>query len=138
MISPEQIHLVRQSFAQVAPVAAKAGALFYAKLFARDPAISGLFASSDMNEQARKLLDMIGSAVRMLGQPEQLDAALRALGKRHAGYGVEAAHYDTVGAALLDALAEALGGAFNPATREAWGALYAHVGTTMRAGAAGA
>ena len=84
-MSPEQIHLVRQSFAQVAPVAAKAGALFYAKLFARDPAISGLFASSDMNEQARKLLDMIGSAVRMLGQPEQLDAALRALGKRHAG-----------------------------------------------------
>lgn len=113
-MSPEQIHLVRQSFAQVAPVAAKAGALFYAKLFARDPAISGLFASSDMNEQARKLLDMIGSAVRMLGQPEQLDAALRALGKRHAGYGVEAAHYDTVGAALLDTLAEALGGAFNP------------------------
>lgn len=137
-MSPEQIHLVRQSYAQVAPVAAQAGAMFYAKLFSRDPAISGLFASADMNEQARKLLDMIGSAVRLLGHPEQLDAALHALGKRHAGYGVEAAHYDTVGAALLDTLAEALGSAFTPDTRDAWAAMYAYVGTTMRAGAAGA
>ncbi|MBV7430611.1 hemin receptor [Acidovorax sp. sif1233] len=132
-MSPEQIHLVRQSFAQVAPVAAQAGALFYSKLFARDPAIQGLFGSSDMHVQARKLLDMIGDAVRLLDHPERLDAALRALGQRHTGYGVQAAHYDTVGAALLETLSDALGGAFTPATREAWGAMYAHVARTMQA-----
>lgn len=137
-MSPDQIQLVRQSFAQVAPIAAQAGALFYAKLFARDPAISGLFSSSDMAVQARKLLEMIGSAVRLLDRPEQLDPVLRALGQRHAGYGVQAAHYDTVGAALLETLADALGDAFTPATRVAWGALYAHVGRTMQAGAASA
>lgn len=134
-MSPEQIHLVRQSFAQVAPVAAQAGALFYAKLFARDPAIQGLFESSDMHMQARKLLDMIGNAVRLLDHPERLDPALRSLGQRHTGYGVQAAHYDTVGAALLETLSDALGGTFTPATREAWTAMYSHVARTMQAGA---
>lgn len=137
-MSPEQIHLVRQSFAQVAPVAAQAGALFYEKLFAHDPAISRMFASADMNQQARKLLDMIGSAVRLLDRPEQLAPTLHALGKRHAGYGVDATHYDTVGTSLLETLAEALGGSFTAATREAWIALYTHVATTMQAGSSGA
>jgi hypothetical protein len=49
------MQLVRQSFARVAPITAQAGAMFYAKLFARDPAISALFTSSDMSTQARKL-----------------------------------------------------------------------------------
>jgi len=135
-MTPEQVQLVRQSFARVAPIAAQAGAMFYAKLFARDPAVSKLFSTSDMNTQARKLLEMIGDAVRLLDHPERLDPVLRALGKRHVQYGVQDAHYDSVGAALLETLADALGADFTPATREAWGALYTHVGRTMRAGAA--
>ena len=134
-MSPDQIHLVRQSFARVAPIAEQAGALFYAKLFARDPAIGGLFSSSDMNVQARKLLEMIGNAVRLLDHPERLDPVLRALGKRHVEYGVRDAHYDSVGAALLETLADALGPDFTPATHAAWAALYARVGRTMRLGA---
>ena len=137
-MSPEQIQLVRQSFARVAPIAAQAGAMFYTKLFARDPAISGLFTSSDMTVQARKLLEMIGNAVRLLDHPERLDPVLRALGKRHVEYGVQDAHYEAVGAALLETLADALGQDFTPATREAWTALYAHVGSTMRTGTVGA
>jgi len=135
-MTPDQIQLVRQSFARVAPIAAQAGALFYGKLFARDPAISGLFSSSDMTIQARKLLEMIGSAVRLLDQPERLDLVLRALGQRHGSYGVQDAHYGNVGAALLETLADALGQDFTPATHEAWSALYAHVAGTMQAGAA--
>jgi len=134
-MSPEQIHLVRQSFARVAPIAAQAGALFYDKLFKRDPAISGLFSSSDMAVQARKLLEMIGNAVRLLDHPERLDPVLRALGQRHVQYGVRDVHYATVGAALLETLSDALGPDFTPATREAWTALYMHVGRTMQAGA---
>jgi len=137
-MSPDQIHLVRQSFARVAPIAEQAGALFYAKLFARDPAIGELFSSSDMNVQARKLLEMIGNAVRLLDHPERLDPVLRALGKRHAEYGVRDSHYDSVGAALLETLADALGPDFTPATHAAWAALYAHAGRTMRLGAHGA
>ena len=39
----------------------------------------------------------------------------------------------SVGTALLETLSDALGGAFTPATREAWGAMYAHVARTMQA-----
>lgn len=137
-MSPEQIRLVRESFAQVAPAADQAAALFYAKLFAREPAISDLFLSADMTVQGRKLLNMIGDAVRLLNHPERLEPVLRALGLRHSGYGVLDAHYDSVGAALLETLADTLGEDLTPATREAWSALYAHVGRTMRAGATGA
>lgn len=137
MMSPEQIRLVRESFAQVTPVADQAAALFYAKLFARDPAISDLFLSADMTVQGRKLLNMIGDAVRLLNHPERLEPVLRALGQRHTGYGVLDTHYGTVGAALLETLADALGEAFNPETREAWEALYIHVARTMRAGTDG-
>ena len=44
----------------------------------------------------------------------------RALGARHAGYGVHTADYQTVGAALLDALAAVLGDGFDAPTRQAW------------------
>lgn len=133
-MSPEQIQLVRKSFARVAPISAQAGALFYAKLFARDPAISRLFSTSNMDEQAHKLLEMIGGAVNLLDTPERLEPVLRGLGKRHVAYGVQAAHYDTVGAALLETLADALGHDFTPAMRKAWTTLYTYVGQTMQAG----
>jgi len=48
------------------------------------------------------------------------------------GYGVQAAHYEVVGGALLDTLAAALDPAFTPAHRLAWAALYGHVSRTMQ------
>ncbi|MBO9679991.1 MAG: hemin receptor [Acidovorax sp.] len=135
-MSPEKIRLVRQSFAQVTLVADQAAALFYAKLFARDPAISNLFLSADMAMQGRKLLNMIGDAVRLMDRPERLEPVLRALGKRHVAYGVRDTHYGIMGAALLETLADALGRDFTPAIGEAWTALYAYVARTMRMGAA--
>lgn len=135
-MSPEKMRLVRESFAHVSPVADQAAALFYAKLFARDPAISKLFLSADMAVQGRKLLNMIGDAVRLMDRTERLEPVLRALGKRHMAYGVCDTHYDTVGAVLLETLADALGPDFTPAMGEAWTSLYAYVARTMRMGAA--
>ncbi len=134
MLTRGQVDLVQRSFAQVAPVAEQAGALFYDKLFERDPTISQLF-HVDMAAQSRRLMQMIGDAVALLDQPGTLDRALAELGRRHAGYGVRDAHYATVGGALLDTLASALGDSFTPPMREAWSALYAHVTRTMQAGA---
>ena len=60
---------------------------------------------------------------------------LRAMGARHKGYGVMDEHYATVGQALLDTLAAALGDAFTPEVRSAWTALYGAVESAMKAGA---
>jgi hemoglobin-like flavoprotein len=63
---------------------------------------------------------------------------LHGLGARHASYGVQASHYDTVGSALLLTLRDGLGDAFTPAVAEAWTAMYALVAREMQSTAAAA
>ena len=103
-MTPEQISLVRSSFARVVPVARSTATLFYANLFEAQPALRALF-KGDMDDQGAKLLQMIGAAVGLLDKPQTLLPVLRQLGARHGGYGVQPAHYDAVGAALLKTLA---------------------------------
>ena len=122
-MTPQQIAVVRASFVLVEPIADQAAALFYANLFDADPSLRSLFRG-DMREQGKRLLQMIGAAVRLLDHPSRLWPTLHALGARHAGYGVRDAHYATVGTALLRTLEQGLGKAFTPAVREAWTAMY--------------
>jgi nitric oxide dioxygenase len=130
-MTPEQIRLVQDSFAKVAPIAEPAAAMFYERLFAIAPETRPLFARADMTAQGRKLMQAIGQVVAALRAPEAVLPALRDLGRRHAGYGVQPGHYATVGAALLWTLEQGLGEAFTPAVRQAWEAAYGVVSTTM-------
>jgi hemoglobin-like flavoprotein len=129
--------LVQTSFAQVRPIADAAAALFYRRLFELDPKLRPLF-KGDMEEQGRKLMEMLGLAVKGLDRPETLLPALAALGRRHASYGVNERDYETVGAALIWTLEQGLGSSFTPDIREAWSALYRFVADTMREGAVAA
>jgi hypothetical protein len=58
--------------------------------------------------------------------------------RRDAGYGVRATDCQTLGNALLAALAATLGDSFDPCTREAWTLACNLVAETMREGAAAA
>ena len=131
-MTPEQQSLVRDSFANVAPIAPQAAALFYDRLFLLDPTLRPLF-KGDMAEQGRKLMAMIGTAVANLHRLDQIVPAVRDLGRRHAGYGVRDSHYDTVAGALLWTLEQGLGPAFTPETREAWTICYGVLATEMKA-----
>jgi hemoglobin-like flavoprotein len=134
-MTPEQITLVKSSWAKVVPIAPAAARLFYGKLFDLDPALRPLF-KGDMEEQGKKLMRMVGTAVNGLDRLDQIVPAVRDLGIRHAGYGVTDAHYDTVGAALLWTLAQGLGEAFTPETRTAWARVYGLLADTMKTAAA--
>jgi hemoglobin-like flavoprotein len=134
-MTPDQIALVRTTFADVLPAAPQAAEHFYARLFELDPALRPLFGG-DIELQGHKLMSMLGTAVGLLERGDALGAALERLGQRHAGYGVEPGHYATVGRALLDTLAAGLGERFTPAAQAAWTALYGHVAATMQAAAA--
>ncbi len=83
-MTPEQISLVRSSFARVVPVARSTATLFYAHLFEAQPALRALF-KGDMDDQGAKLLQMIGAAVGLLDKPQTLLPVLRQLGARHGG-----------------------------------------------------
>ena len=129
-----QIRLVQDSFRQVAPMAEAAAGLFYARLFELDPDLRSLF-KGDMTEQGRRLMQMLGLAVKSLDRPEQLLPAVRALGARHVAYGVREKDYDTVGGALLWTLRQGLGDAFTPEVEAAWAEVYAALAAAMQDGA---
>jgi hemoglobin-like flavoprotein len=126
--------LVRSSFAKVTPIADSAAKLFYGRLFELDPTLRSLF-KSDMEDQGNKLMTMIGGAVGLLDQPDALIPVVQSLGRRHAGYGVEDGHYETVGAALLWTLEKGLGAAFTPDVEQAWATTYEVLSNTMKAAA---
>jgi hemoglobin-like flavoprotein len=130
----QQITDVRRSFALLAPTAPLAADLFYQQLFIADPELRRLF-KGDLSEQGMRLMQMLGMAIDMLDQPQRLLPMLRQLGARHQGYGVQAAHYDSVGSALMKTLKLGLGPAFTAEVEAAWAAMYAVVAQTMQAGA---
>ncbi len=133
-MTPEQKHLVQSSFSKVEPIAALAAELFYARLFELDPRLKPLF-SGDMEQQGKKLMTMLGTAVRSLDNLDGLVPVVQRLGQRHVGYGVESGHYVTVGTALLDTLEKGLGDDFSPDVKEAWVVVYGLLSTTMIAAA---
>lgn len=134
-MTPEQKVLVQQSFTKVVPIADQAAALFYQRLFSLDPTLQPLF-SGNMEEQGRKLMKMIGTAVNGLDDLDALVPAVQDLGRRHVGYGVEDGHYDTVGAALIWTLEQGLGDAFTNPVRDAWITVYGILASTMKDAAA--
>src|SRR5215471_12181869 len=99
-----------------------------------DPALRPLF-KGDMTEQSRTLMRMIAVAVNGLDRLDTIAPALKALGVRHAGYGVRDGHYATVGDALLWTLERGLGESFTPDVAEAWGAAYGLLAQTMQSAA---
>lgn len=128
------ITLVQTSFEKVLPIADTAVDIFYTKLFELDPNLKPLFPSDEdkMKGQKNKLRDMLAAAVSGLSNLEKLVPVLQDLGKRHVGYHVQASHYDTVGAALLAALATGLGDDFTPEVKDAWTEVYGTMASVMK------
>ena len=131
MLTVAQKTLVQDSFKTIATIADDAAILFYEKLFELDPSLRPMFRG-DMAEQRKKLMQMITAAVKGLDRLDQLVPVVQNLGRRHAGYGVQDSHYDTVGAALLWTLEAGLGRQFTPEVKEAWATVYGLLATTMK------
>ena len=133
-MTPKQIDLVQQSFADVKPIAGEAAGLFYARLFDLDPGLRTMF-KGDMAKQGQMLMSMIGAAVAGLRNLETLAPVVRNLGKRHVSYGVRTEHYATVGSALIWTLEKGLGEKFGPDVRDAWTEAYILLSEVMQLGA---
>ena len=135
-LSRDQIALVQATWQQVAPIADTAARLFYGCLFELEPELRSLFGRTDMEEQRRKLMQMLAVAVAALDRLETLRPALEALGRRHIDYGVGDRHYNLVGAALLWTLEQGLGDEYTGSVRDAWTAVYTTLSTIMQDAAA--
>jgi hemoglobin-like flavoprotein len=130
-MTPTQVELIRTSWTAVEPIGDRAATLFYDRLFALDPTIERLFRGTDMARQKTVLMQTLTVVVKSLDRLDQLVPAIEALGRRHAGYGVRAAHFDTVGEALLWTLGQGLGDGFTPELRDAWVEAYTTLASVM-------
>ena len=129
-MTPQQVELVQTSFKKVVPIAATAADLFYDRLFEIAPETRAMFPK-DLAEQKGKLMSMLGTAVTNLHKLDSILPAVKDLGKRHKGYGVTAAHYAPVGAALLWTLEKGLGADFTPEVKAAWTETYTALAGVM-------
>lgn len=119
MLNPEQVMLVQSSWAEVEPVAHKVGESFYQRLFELDESAAALF-KGNMQGQSKTLMSMIGMAVELLDHPESIGPAMKDLGGRHTGYGVQQAHIAPFCEALLWAMGQELGPGFSVEVKDAW------------------
>lgn len=118
-MTQQQITLVQQSWASVLPVARQAGLLFYSKLFEAAPGVRHLF-KPDIDEQAGKLVAMLGYIVTKLSDMEELLPEVKKLGARHSAYGAEPLHYEIVGECLIATLKESMHAGWTAEVQDAW------------------
>ena len=134
-MTAEQVQLVQQSFAKIAPMADQAADLFYDRLFETAPAVRPMFPE-DLTMQKQKLMQMLSIAVTNLHHIETILPAVEDLGRRHAAYGAKPEHYDIVGETLLWTLRQGLGDTFDAEVEAAWTATYAMIAGVMKSAAA--
>ena len=127
----KHVALIRGSWREIEARGGDLAAAFYGRLFELDPRIRDLFAAAEMESQSAKFVTMLAEVVRLVQDPERFEAVLTASGRRHAGYGVVARHYRTVGEALLWALDHTVHG-LDPEVREAWAEAYTRMAFIMQ------
>jgi hemoglobin-like flavoprotein len=117
-LNPTEKQLVQASFEQVKGMSDVFASLFYSCLFDLDPGLEPLLIP-DAQRQGRRLMHMIGLAVKRLDTLDQLIPRLQALGSRYAAYDLDEHDYMSIRRAWLWTL-ERLLGAFTPEVKQAW------------------
>ena len=128
----KQKQLVQNSWEKVLPISESVATLFYERLFELDPSTRPLFKHTNMPEQRKKLMHVIGTVVNGLNMLDQLSPAVSNLGRRHMAYGVTDEHYSSVGRALIWTLEQVLGADVTPEVKEAWTTVYNVIADTMK------
>jgi len=130
-MTPQQISLIQASWASVVPIQDTAAGIFYQRLFALDPEVRPMF-KGDLQSQGKKLMQALGFIVNSLTKLDELVPVAQDMARRHVGYGVQAAHYDIVGTALLWTLEQGLGPAFTDEVKTAWATAYGTLAGVMK------
>jgi hemoglobin-like flavoprotein len=130
LVTDAQIALLHGTLEQIVADGTATVQRFYLRLFELAPDVRPLFRE-DIDRQSRKFLESLRLIVAGLEHPERHVAVLKRLGARHAAYGVKERHYEAVGRALLDALAESLAADFTPDVATAWRRTYELISSVM-------
>ena len=129
----DEARLVADSFARLLPRSDALVSGVYTKLFTIDPGVRALFPE-DLGAQKMKLAHALKLAIEGLRDADRIADILRELGRRHGGYGVTPAHFETLGQALHATVRELDAESWNEELAHAWRQAYAFIATAMRQG----
>ncbi|MDI9336858.1 MAG: globin domain-containing protein [Alphaproteobacteria bacterium] len=129
-MTENQKKLIKKSWDLIGRDPVDFGILFYNHLFQIAPETKKLFVN-DINEQASKLITMLGYIVAKLDTLEEVTIDLKRLAQRHTLYGVKAEMYDYVGKALLWTLAQELDNNWTKEMELSWLELYTQLTQTI-------
>lgn len=114
----DELLLIKESVVALRSQSQLFSSLFYESLFRRMPALESLFRDDPAVRLAKfaSMLSTFANAKNL----DKLVPAIRALAKRHTGYGVRREHYQHSREAMLEALAGGLGAQFTAELRQVW------------------
>lgn len=115
--------MVKESFAHIEPVADKAAAYFYARLFAENPRLRPLFPAA-MDGPRERLLRTLTRIVWGLDSPDDLADYLGRVGRQNRKFGVVPEHYALMGRTLLTMFGRFAGEAWTSEAKESWSTAY--------------
>jgi hemoglobin-like flavoprotein len=126
---------LRESFQLVLERAPDLTHRFYDVLFRKYPQVRPLFGNNSRDRQEKMLADALVAVMDHLEDAPWLEQQLKALGAKHADYGVTEEMYNWVGDSLLSTLAEVAGGDWTPKHHTAWSEAYGAIASLMKSGA---
>lgn len=106
------------------------GKLFYDHVLAAMPEMAPRF--SDIKAQRKRFMQMMIRIVHTIDEPEHLRILVRELKDLHGRMGLKPRHFNNMGAAFSQSLADVMGDRYTPEIGEAWRVLYYRVAEAMQ------
>jgi hemoglobin-like flavoprotein len=125
-----QIRLVRNSWSAAGEEPLMLGVLFYDHLFSHSPEIRTIFRSP-VSLNTKRLMQAVGSILQKLDVLEDSIYDITRIADELVPEGVIALHYPAIGAALLWAVEQRLGNAWNRYYLRAWQAMYSELASMV-------
>lgn len=134
----KQIDLVVDSWPEIKKFGTeKAGIVLFVRFFKVAPDTFSMFEdfknikeweqSPEFRHHCKIVMNIVGSAVGLLKDPDSLESTLEYLGLKHDGFAITEKHFDLMGVELIETLRAAMGAKLTPELIDAWLAMYKYI-----------
>jgi hemoglobin-like flavoprotein len=137
-LGTREVQAIVDSWSEVKAFGAeRAGIILFKRLFIAAPETFLMFPdfkdlpdweeSKEFKHHCRIVMNIVGTAVSLLKDPDSLDGTLEYLGLKHEGFAISQQHFDILGVELIHTLREAIGTKLTPAVETAWTQMYKYI-----------
>lgn len=137
-LGTKDVQAIVDSWSEVKAFGAeRAGIILFKRLFIAAPETFSQFSefrdlpnwedSKEFKHHCRIVMNIVGTAVSLLKDPDSLDGTLEYLGLKHEGFNITQEHFDILGVELIHTLREALGPKLTPPVEQAWTQMYKYI-----------